>query len=433
MPSGGSGRRRSASRGVKAPATDESGTRTGRPPAVSVIVPARDAEAMLPAALESVLAQAYGGEVEVIVADGSETSATEDLIRRRFPQVRIVPNPERGIPSALNRALGAARHPVIARCDAGAVLPAGYLERAVATLLRTGAANVGGRVNSIGATFCGRAVALATATPLGSGDSRYRVGGAEGPVDTVFPGVFRRDALDAAGGFDETLLRNEDYELNWRLRERGETVWFDPELAVDYRPRGTLRALARQYFDYGRWKRVVLRRHPRSWRARQLAAPALVAALGASAALAGAGGLAAAGVLVPAPELGPPAGLTLLAIGAATPVLYLLGLLLGAAALGVRRRRPEAVLVPVVLATIHLAWGAGFFIGVRVRGKGRPEHAPGAGRERGRRRIVGLLGARASSPRRAAGPPRSPRAGCPRSQEDGGPTRRSQEQDGDPT
>ena len=133
-------------------------------------------------------------------------------------------------------------------------------------------------------------------------------------MDTVFPGVFRRDALDAAGGFDETLLRNEDQELNWRLRERGETVWFDPELAVNYRPRGTLRALARQYFDYGRWKRVVLGRHPGSWRARQLAAPALVAAL------------------------------------------------------GVRRRRPEAVLVPVVLATIHVAWGAGFFIGVRARG-----------------------------------------------------------------
>ena len=363
MCSGGSGRRRSAVRAVNVPGTGASGT--GRPPAVSVIVPARDAEAMLPAALESVLGQAYGGEVEVIVADGSQASATEDLIRRRYPEVRVVPNPERGIPSALNRALRAARHPVIARCDAGAVLPAGYLERAVATLLRTGAANVGGRVNPVGATFFGRAVALATATPLGSGGSRYRVGGAEGPVDTVFPGVFRRDALDAVGGFDETLLRNEDYELNWRLRERGETVWFDPELAVDYRPRGTLRALARQYFDYGRWKRVVLGRHPRSWRARHLAAPALVAALGASAALAGAGGLAAAGALAPglalalAPGLGPSAGLALLGIGAATPLVYLLGLLLAAAALGVRRRRPEAILVPLVLATIHRRLGGG--------------------------------------------------------------------------
>ena len=344
----------------------ESGT--GRTPAVSVIVPARDAQATLSAALESVFAQDYGGELEVIVADGSQTSATRDLVRRRFPGVRMVGNPAGEIASGLNLALGASRHPIVARCDAGAVLPARYLARAVDTLLRTGAANVGGRQNPLGTTFFGRAVALATSSPLGAGDARYRIGGTEGPVDTVFLGVFRRDALDAAGGFDETLLRNEDYELNWRLRERGETVWFDPELVVDYRPRGSLRALARQYFDYGRWKRIVLGRHPRSWRARFLAAPALLAALCASSALAGAGGLAASGAL--APVLGPPVGLTLLGLGAATPCGYLLALLLGSAALGVGRRRPEAILVPVVLATIHLTWGAGFFIGVRARPKG---------------------------------------------------------------
>ena len=330
-------------------------------PPVSVIIPVRHAEATLPAALESVLGQDYGGDIEVIVADGSETSAIRDLVRRRFPQVRVVRNPEREIPTGLNHALRAARHPIVARCDAHAMLPPGYVARAVGTLLRTGAANVGGRQNPVGATRFERAVALATTTPLGAGDARYRLGGAEGPVETVYLGVFRRDALDAVGGFDETLLRNEDYELNWRLRERGETVWFDPALVADYRPRGSLRALARQYFDYGRWKRVVLIRHPRSLRLRQLAAPLLLLALAAAGVLAAGGGLIAAGDL--SPRVAETAGIALPGIAAAIPLGYLLLLLAGSAAIGLRRRRPEAVLLPVVLATIHLAWAAGFFAG----------------------------------------------------------------------
>ena len=339
------------------------------PPPVSVILPARDAEATLPAALESVLAQDYGGEIEAIVADGSERSATGDLVRRRFPGVRIVANPDGGIASGLNRALEVARHPVIARCDAQAVLPPGYVSRAVGTLQRTGAVNVGGRQNPVGATFFGRAVALATTAPLGAGDARYRLGGAEGPVDTVYLGVFRRDALEAAGGFDETLERNEDYELNWRLRARGGTVWFDPALAVDYRPRGSAAALGRQYYDYGRWKRVVLARHPRSLRLRQLAPPLLLAALAGSAVLAGAAAILGSGG--PVPALAPPAGAAMLGLAAAVPAGYALLLLGGAAAIGLARRRPEAVLVPVAAAIIHLAWAAGFFAGAPAGARGK--------------------------------------------------------------
>ena len=334
-------------------------------PGVSVIVPARDAEATLPAALESVLAQDYRGALEVIVADGSETSATEDLVRGRFPQVRLVANPGREIAAGLNCALGAARHAVIARCDARAVLPAGYLTRAVATLLRTGAINVGGRVRPVGVTRFERAVALATSTPLGAGGARYRIGGPEGPVDTVFPGVFRREALDAAGGWDETLARNEDYELNWRLRERGGTVWFDAALAVEYRPRGSVAALARQYYDYGRWKRAVLARHPRSLRLRQLAPPLLLAALAGSAVLAGAGAILGSGG--PVPALAPPAGAVMLGLATAVPAGYTLLLLAASAAIGIALRRPEAALVPVVAAVIHLAWAAGFFAGAPAR------------------------------------------------------------------
>ena len=338
-------------------------------PGVSVIVPARDAEATLGAALQSVLGQDYAGAVEAIVADGSERDATASLVRR-FPRVRLVPNPERGIGSGLNRALDAASHAVIARCDARAVLPPDYLTRAVATLERTGAANVGGRVVPVGSTFFGRAVALATASPIGAGGARYRIGGPEGPVDTVFPGVFRRAALQAAGGFDESLQRNEDYELNWRLRRLGGTVWFDPALAVRYRPRSGFGALARQYFDYGRWKRATLARHPRSLRPRQVLPPLLLVGLAGSAGLAGAGAASAAGWLAPAVAVA--AAGALLRAAALCPAAYVLLLLGAAAAIGLRERCAEAVLVPAVAATIHLAWAAGF-------AAGPPRRTAGAG------------------------------------------------------
>ena len=319
----------------------------GRLPALSVVIPARNEEATLPATLDSVLAQEYPGPFEVIVADGSDTAATAELLRRRYPSVLVAPNPRRNTPAGLNAAVAAASGSVIVRCDAHSVLPPGYLRRAAETLERTGAANVGGLQLPVGASFFGRAAALAMASPLGSGGARYRAGGAAGPTDTVFLGAFRRDALEAVGGFDEGLIRNQDYELNWRLRRRGGTVWFDPALAVRYRPRDGLLALARQYFGYGRWKAAVLLRHPASLRPRHLAAPLLVAGLAVSAALALAG--------APAP------------LAAALPLLYALALAGAALAAGARRRDPAAALLPVALAAMHLSWGAGFFVPARPR------------------------------------------------------------------
>ena len=308
-------------------------------PSVSIIVPARDETVHLPLALESVMAQDYRGVVEVIVADGSETPDMADLVRARFPGVRIVPNPRRHIPGGLNAALGAASHDIVLRCDARCELPPDHVRESVATLLRTGAAAAGGRQRARGESPFTRAVALAMGMPLGAGGARYRIGGQEGPADTVWPGAYRRAALLAAGGFDECLRRNEDYALHWRLRELGETVWFDPNLGAGYRPRETLTSLARQYFANGRWKLRMLRRHPRSLRARQLAPPTLLLGLVASAALTAAGQDAAA--LLP---------------GAYASVL----LAAPVACAGARRDPRAAVLLPAVLATMHLAWAAGF-------------------------------------------------------------------------
>ena len=327
---------------------------TGSAPPVSIVIPARNEEASLSAALASALAQDYPGALEIVVADGSDTPAMGEAVAKRFPAVRVIPNPDRTAPAGLNRAVRAASHAVIVRCDACCVLPPGYVRRAVATLQRTGAANVGGRQRPVGTTAFERTVALALVSPLGAGDARWRVGGPAGPVDTVYLGVFRRDALDAAGGFDESFVRNQDYELNWRLRQRGETVWFDPALEVAYRPRGTLAQLARQYYDFGRWKRSMLRRHPAALRWRQLAAPGLVlglvgsALLAAAAVIAGSQYPATAAVLCTAAALVPLAWLALLAAGAALA--------------GLHRGAGAAALMPLALAAMHLSWGTGFLL-----------------------------------------------------------------------
>jgi len=234
---------------------------------------------------------------------------------------------------------------VVARMDGHAVLPAGYLARAVALLDRTGAVNVGGVQEPWGQTPFEEAVGRAMVSRFGSGDARFHHGGPAGAVDTVYLGVFQRTAVEAVGLFDEALVRNQDYELNWRLREAGGTIWFDPELRVGYRPRGTLGGLARQFFGYGRWKRVVVGRHPRSLRWRQVVAPVATLAV-------------AVGLIVGA--WWPPA--------LVVPAAYLAAVVLASLAAG---RHPATVLrLLAVYPTLHLSWGVGFLAG-SPRGVGR--------------------------------------------------------------
>ncbi len=271
--------------------------------------------------------------------------ATSHLIRRLYPKVIIVPNPEQIIGFGIHAAYRVATGEIIVRCDGHTVLPRGYLHRAVDTLQRTRAAVVGGRQRPPGTTFFECAVAMAMTIRLGAGGARHRLGGRAGPVGTVFLGAYQRDALETVGGVDAALVRAEDYELNYRLSAHGKTVWFDPGLVVTYRPRGTLRALAWQYFDYGRWKRVVVRRHPASLLPRHLASPLLLLGLIASLLLAMAGASWAA---------------------AALPLTYVLTLALGSLMAGIRRRSYAAILLPLVLATMHLSWGIGFFAPIRV-------------------------------------------------------------------
>jgi len=263
-------------------------------------------------------------------------------------RVVVVENPIGSTPAGLNAAIAATSAPVVARVDAHAVLGAGYLRRAVETLGRTGAANVGGVQRAVGATPFEDAVAAAMTSRFGTGDATFHYGGAEGPTDTVYLGVFDRAALDAAGHFDESLQRNQDYELNIRLRATGGTVWFDPQLEVRYRPRGTLAGLARQYFQYGRWKRVVLQRHPGSLRWRQAAPPVVSMAV-------------VVGVVA--------SPLTRRAL--LLPVGYLAAVGVAAIASG----RPSWARIFRLLAiypTMHVAWSAGLLVGAPRCSVGAP-------------------------------------------------------------
>lgn len=241
-------------------------------------MPVRNEEEHLARAVESIRAQEYPGAVRIFVAIAPSNDDTERIATGLGDDVAVVPNPAAVTPAGLNAAIRAGSAPVVVRVDGHSRLSEGYIGRAVETLRRTGAGNVGGMQVPEPETPFEEAVAAATTSWLGTGGAKYRLGGAEGPVDTVYLGVFDRAAIEAVGLFDERLVRNQDYELNIRLRDAGFAVWFDPELAVGYRPRGTWRALARQYYEYGYWKSVVLRLHPRSARMRQLMPPLAVIA-----------------------------------------------------------------------------------------------------------------------------------------------------------
>lgn len=312
---------------------------------VSIILPVRNEVDTIGEALESCFNQDYSGSLEVVVSDALSDDGTRDVVEAlsRTHPVTLVDNEAQSTPAGLNRAIEAAGGAVIVRCDAHSILPPTYVTQAVEALERTGAANVGGIQRAKGSSTIERAIAAAMTHPLGVGNARFHRGGDEGPVDTVYLGAFDAIALRSVGAFDESLLRNQDYELNVRLIEAGHDVWFDPSLEVEYRPRSSFRALWRQYHDYGRWKRRVALLHPTSLKLRQVAPPTLVI------------GLAIALILL-ATSLRP--------LGALAWIGYMASLAIVSVGEAVRLRDWAGLLVGPAIGTMHLAWGLGFLRGV---------------------------------------------------------------------
>jgi hypothetical protein len=327
---------------------------------VSVIMPVRDEQRHLAEAVGHVLAQEYTAEVEVVLAVGPSRDATEEIAQRLAaadPRVTVIANPSGLIPAANNVAIKASRHPIVARVDGHALIPPGYLRQAVRTLQETGADNVGGIMAAEGVTPFEQAVAWAMTSPAGVGSARFHTGGRAGPADSVYLGVYRRTALEQVGGYDESYLRAEDWEMNHRIRQAGGLIWFQPRLRVTYRPRATVAALARQYFHYGRWRRVVSRQHSGTINLRYLAPPVtlLVIAAGLVAGLVGLAG----GVIGSRPAL------SWLTLGFLAPAAYLAGIMAVTAAAARALAGPALARLPAALATMHMAWGLGFLTSSR--------------------------------------------------------------------
>lgn len=293
----------------------------------------------LVAAVDSALNQDYSGEIEVILALGPSNDGT-DLIAQdlasRDPRVKTIPNPSGRTASALNGAIAASSSDFLVRLDGHSEIDPDYIRTAIETLISTGAVNVGGIMAAEGISQFQKAVARAMRSVLGVGNSRFHTGGLAGESDTVYLGVFKKSALVAIGGFDERFTRAQDWELNYRLRANGGKVWFEPKLHVTYRPRKSLRLLARQYFEYGRWRRAVSRRHIGTVNYRYLAPPTAVAINLLSLTLA----------------------LTMTPLFALPLIGYLALISIGSMLIG--KSWSERVRLPLVIFTMHMSWGMGF-------------------------------------------------------------------------
>lgn len=313
-------------------------------PAVSVLVPVLDEAPYLDRALDRMLAQTVPGGVEILCVDGGSTDGSRDILERRAgadPRVRVLDNPAGRTPQALNIALRAARGAYVARMDAHTWYPDDYLERGVNRLQRGDVAWVSGPQVAEGEGPWSRRIARALQTPMGIGGAKFRTAGEETEVDSGFTGVWRRETVVAQDGWDEGWPINQDGELAARIRADGGRIVCVPEMAASYVPRDSLRKLARQYWRYGQYRVKTSVRHPTSMRRSHVLAPGLVLTLAAA--------------VAPGPQRRP-ARVGVAAWAAAAGVT--------AARESARGASPaDAASLPLVLATMHLSWGAGFLVG----------------------------------------------------------------------
>lgn len=337
-------------------------------PFVSVIIPIRNESAYIEHGLYTILSQDYPADrMEILIADGISTDNTRDKIRRlvasmpsnRF-NVTILDNPGKIVPTGINIALRQAKGEIIVRVDGHTIIAPDYVRQCVDALQRSGADNVGGRMNAIGSTVFGKAVALATSTPFGVGGGRFHYSEKEEWVDTVYMGAWPRQVFEKIGLFDEELVRDQDDEFNYRLREQGGQILLSPAIRSEYTVRSTPRALWRQYYQYGFWKIRVLQKHPRQMSLRQFVPPAFVLSLFLSFFL--------LFISFPSFILHPFDTLR------TTPSAFILALYLPANLFAsiwtIIKKMPSAssfsilASLPLVFAILHISYGLGFLVGL---------------------------------------------------------------------
>lgn len=330
--------------------------RTEALPPVSIVIPMRNEEKYIGACLAAVVAQDYTGDLEVLVVDGMSEDRSREVVSRfaeTHPHIRLLENPKLTAPAAMNIGIRHAAGDIVVRVDGRSILDPDYARRCVECLQRTGAGNVGGLQRAIGQSYLGEAIALTTGSPLAVGDSKFHYAQEEGVVDTVYLGAFPQEIFDQVGLYNEDLVRNQDYEFNYRIRRAGRVVYLDPSIKSSYLNRSTLTDFWWQYFQYGFWKVEMLSHHPASVRWRQLVPPAFVA------------GLISTGLLG---RFYRPLALVFRFIVIAYTALAGLFTWRTAKAHGWR----YLPALPAVFASMHLCWGLGFLWGlVRLPGRNR--------------------------------------------------------------
>jgi len=308
-------------------------------PPVSVILPILNEERDLSNCISAILQQDYPSEIEVILALGPSEDKTTQIAEKLSvsdSRIKLVSNPTGQTAVGLNLAIKVSSNEIICRIDGHSEISNNYVKTAVEILQQKNAVNVGGLMYADSDSGLQRVVAQAMRSKLGVGPSKFHTGGSAGESDTVYLGTYKKAAVLAAGGFDERYIRAQDWELNYRLRKNGGLIWFDPRLQVTYRPRSTFKKLAKQYFQYGRWRRVISRQHRNTVNFRYLAPPFAVATNTLS--------IFFSIIINP--------------LFIAPLLTYFCALIIGSLFIG--RKVIDKLIMPFVLATMHFSWGIGF-------------------------------------------------------------------------
>jgi glycosyltransferase involved in cell wall biosynthesis len=324
---------------------------------VSIIIPCYNEEKTIAKLLSGLSLQTYPANfMETIIADGLSTDKTRNVIKtfssdRPDMSILVIDNPLKTISAGLNRAISAAKGEFIIRLDAHSIPANDYIEKCVSALDKNLGDNVGGLwfIQPGNDGWIAGSIAAAASSRIGVGNANYRLNSPSGDVDTVPFGAFRKSTLLDIGGFDETLLTNEDYELNTRIRKRGGKIWLDNSISSTYFSRSSFNKLAGQYWRYGFWKAQMLKRYPETIKLRQALPPLFVFGL-----------------------------LTMLLISLFSPMYvflfltvlfsYLLILLFSAWFVAVKNHRPAFIIgIPIAIMIMHFCWGSGLIIGLLVK------------------------------------------------------------------
>ena len=319
---------------------------------VTVMMPVRNEQHHLAKAVESVLAQNYPGELEIILAIGPSVDETERVaeeLAKKHPSIKLIQNPRGLTTVGLNLAMSQAKGDVIVRVDAHSELAENYISRGVAILRETGAVLAGGIMQAMGKTPLQKAVAFGYGSRFGLGGGRYHVGGKAGEAESAYLGIFDAQALRNVSGYDEKIIRGEDWDLAQRLKAQGGKIWFSPELVVNYWPRSNIRALAWQFYSTGVWRGELTRRSPTKASIRYFIPPIALLALVALSALAIFSSVNQNVLIILV-------ALYLLMLGVAAGTAKLLGVF-------------DRLMVFVALPVMHLSWAVGFWVGLVLGAK----------------------------------------------------------------